>query len=393
MFHKKTVRDITVEGRTVLVRVDFNVPIHEGRVADDTRIRATLPTLTYLLEHGAALVLASHLGRPKGRPDPAFSLRPVVEPLAARLGRPVQFAADPAGPDAQAKAAALRPGQVLLLENTRFDPGETRNDPAFAQRLASLAQVFVNDAFGTAHRLHASTVGVARYLPAVAGFLLAKEVETITRLLEAPARPLVTILGGAKISDKIKVLHNLLPRAERLLIGGGMANTFLAAQGYRLGASLVEAQARETAIALLETYGEKIVLPVDFIVADRFAADAQTRRVPVSEGVPEGWMALDIGPETVERFAPFIREAGSIIWNGPLGVFELAPFARGTVAVARLVAESPGFSLVGGGDSVAALHQAGLADRIDHISTGGGATLKLLAGEPLPAVEVLEDKP
>ncbi len=393
MFHKKTVRDIAVEGRTVLVRVDFNVPIHEGRVADDTRIRATLPTLTYLLEHGAALVLASHLGRPKGRPDPAFSLRPVVEPLAARLGRPVQFAADPAGPDAQAKAAALRPGQVLLLENTRFDPGETRNDPAFAQRLASLAQVFVNDAFGTAHRLHASTVGVARYLPAVAGFLLAKEVETITRLLEAPARPLVTILGGAKISDKIKVLHNLLPRAERLLIGGGMANTFLAAQGYRLGASLVEAQARETAIALLETYGEKIVLPVDFIVADRFAADAQTRRVPVSEGVPEGWMALDIGPETVERFAPFIREAGSIIWNGPLGVFELAPFARGTVAVARLVAESPGFSLVGGGDSVAALHQAGLADRIDHISTGGGATLKLLAGEPLPAVEVLEDKP
>ncbi len=393
MFHKKTVRDIAVEGRTVLVRVDFNVPIHEGRVADDTRIRATLPTLTYLLEHGAALVLASHLGRPKGRPDPAFSLRPVVEPLAARLGRPVQFAADPAGPDTQAKAAALRPGQVLLLENTRFDPGETRNDPAFAQRLASLAQVFVNDAFGTAHRLHASTVGVARYLPAVAGFLLAKEVETITRLLEAPARPLVTILGGAKISDKIKVLHNLLPRAERLLIGGGMANTFLAAQGYRLGASLVEAQARETAIALLETYGEKIVLPVDFIVADRFAADAQTRRVPVSEGVPEGWMALDIGPETVERFAPFIREAGSIIWNGPLGVFELAPFARGTVAVARLVAESPGFSLVGGGDSVAALHQAGLADRIDHISTGGGATLKLLAGEPLPAVEVLEDKP
>ncbi len=362
-------------------------------MADDTRIRATLPTLTYLLEHGAALVLASHLGRPKGRPNPAFSLRPVVEPLAARLGRPVQFATDPAGLDAQAKAAALQPGQVLLLENTRFDPGETRNDPAFAQRLASLAQVFVNDAFGTAHRLHASTVGVARYLPAVAGFLLAKEVETITRLLEDPARPLVTILGGAKISDKIKVLHNLLPRAERLLIGGGMANTFLAAQGYRLGASLVEAQARETAIALLETYGEKIVLPVDFIVADRFAADAQTRRVPVSEGVPEGWMALDIGPETVERFAPFIREAGSIIWNGPLGVFELAPFARGTVAVARLVAESPGFSLVGGGDSVAALHQAGLADRIDHISTGGGATLKLLAGEPLPAVEVLEDKP
>ncbi len=393
MFRKKTVRDIAIEGRTVLVRVDFNVPIHEGRVADDTRIRATLPTLTYLLEHGAALVLASHLGRPKGRPNPAFSLRPVVEPLAARLGRPVQFATDPAGPDAQAKAAALQPGQVLLLENTRFDPGETRNDPAFAQRLASLAQVFVNDAFGTAHRLHASTVGVARYLPAVAGFLLAKEVETITRLLEDPARPLVTILGGAKISDKIKVLHNLLPRAERLLIGGGMANTFLAAQGYRLGASLVEAQARETAIALLETYGEKIVLPVDFIVADRFAADAQTRRVPVSEGVPEGWMALDIGPETVERFAPFIREAGSIIWNGPLGVFELAPFARGTVAVARLVAESPGFSLVGGGDSVAALHQAGLADRIDHISTGGGATLKLLAGEPLPAVEVLEDKP
>ncbi len=392
MFRKKTVRDVQVQGRTVLVRVDFNVPIHEGRVTDDTRIRATLPTLRYLLEHGAALVLASHLGRPKGKPDPALSLRPVVEPLAALLDREVQFATDPAGPDAQAKAAALRPGQVLLLENTRFDPGETRNDPAFAQRLASLAQLFVNDAFGTAHRMHASTVGVARYLPAVAGFLLAKEVETITRLLESPARPLVTLLGGAKISDKIKVLHNLLPRAERLLIGGGMANTFLAAQGYRLGASLVEPQARETAIALLETYGEKIVLPVDLVVADAFAADAASRVVSVAEGVPEGWMALDIGPATVERFAPFIRQAGSIIWNGPMGVFEFPRFAQGTVAVARLVAESPAFSLVGGGDSVAALHQAGLAERISHISTGGGATLKLLAGEPLPAVEVLEDK-
>ncbi len=392
MFRKKTVRDVQVQGRTVLVRVDFNVPIHQGRVTDDTRIRATLPTLRYLLEHGAALVLASHLGRPKGKPDPALSLRPVVEPLAALLEREVQFATDPAGPDAQAKAAALRPGQVLLLENTRFDPGETRNDAAFAQRLASLAQLFVNDAFGTAHRMHASTVGVARYLPAVAGFLLAKEVETITRLLENPARPLVTLLGGAKISDKIKVLHNLLPRAERLLIGGGMANTFLAAQGYRLGASLVEPQARETAIALLETYGEKIVLPVDLVVADAFAADAASRVVPVAEGVPEGWMALDIGPATVERFAPFIRQAGSIIWNGPMGVFEFPRFAQGTVAVARLVAESPAFSLVGGGDSVAALHQAGLAERISHISTGGGATLKLLAGEPLPAVEVLEDK-
>ncbi len=392
MFRKKTVRDIQVAGRPVLVRVDFNVPIHEGQVQDDTRIRATLPTLTYLLEQGAALVLASHLGRPKGKPDPALSLRPVAQVLSQHLGRKVFFATDPAGPDARAKAAALQPGQVLLLENTRFDPGETRNDPDFARRLAALAQVFVNDAFGTAHRLHASTVGVARYLPAVAGFLLAKEVDTITRLLEAPARPLITILGGAKISDKIKVLHNLLPRADRLLIGGGMANTFLAAQGYRLGASLVEPQARETAIALLETYGEKIVLPVDLIVADAFAADAATRRLPVSEGVPPGWMALDIGPETVERFAPFVRQAGSIIWNGPLGVFELPPFARGTIAVARLVADSPGFSLVGGGDSVAALQQAGLVDRIDHISTGGGATLKLLAGEPLPAVEVLEDR-
>ncbi|NPA31156.1 MAG: phosphoglycerate kinase [Chloroflexi bacterium] len=392
MFRKKTVRDVDVEGRTVLVRVDFNVPIQDGRVADDTRIRATLPTLNYLLEHDAALVLASHLGRPKGKPDPAYSLRPVVEPLAALLGREVQFATDPAGPDARAKAAALRPGQVLLLENTRFDPGETRNDPEFARRLASLGQIFVNDAFGTAHRLHASTVGVARYLPAVAGFLLAKEVETITRLLEAPARPLVTILGGAKISDKIKVLHNLLPRADRLLIGGGMANTFLAAQGYRLGSSLVETPARETALVLLDTYGDKIVLPVDLIVADRMAPDAQIRRVTVQDGVPDGWMALDIGPETVERFAPFIREAGSIIWNGPLGVFEIPPFDRGTIAIAHLVAESPGFSLVGGGDSVAALRQAGLADRIDHISTGGGATLKLLAGEPLPAVEVLEDK-
>ncbi len=392
MFPKKTVRDVDVARRQVLVRVDFNVPLRDGRVEDDTRIRATLPTLTYLLEREAALVLASHLGRPKGKPDPAFSLRPVVEPLAALLDREVLFAHDPAGPDAQAKAAALKPGQVLLLENTRFDPGETRNDPAFAQRLASLAELFVNDAFGTAHRIHASTVGVARYLPAVAGFLLEREVTIITQALEQPTRPLMALLGGAKISDKIKVLHNLLGRADRLLIGGGMANTFLAAQGYALGDSLVERDALETALSLLDTFGEKIVLPTDLVIADRVAADAQTRVVSVREGVPEGWRALDVGPDTVNTFARVLADAGTIIWNGPLGMFELEPFAAGTMAIARVLAESPAFTLVGGGDSVAAVKLAGVADRMDHISTGGGATLKLLAGEPLPAVDVLEDR-
>ncbi|NPA06167.1 MAG: phosphoglycerate kinase [Chloroflexi bacterium] len=392
MFPKKTVRDVDVARRQVLVRVDFNVPLRDGRVEDDTRIRATLPTLTYLLEREAALVLASHLGRPKGKPDPAFSLRPVVDPLAALLGREVIFAHDPAGPDAQAKAAALQPGQVLLLENTRFDPGETRNDPAFAQRLASLGEIFVNDAFGTAHRIHASTVGVARYLPAVAGFLLEREVTIITQALEQPTRPLMALLGGAKISDKIKVLHNLLGRADRLLIGGGMANTFLAAQGYALGDSLVEREALETALSLLDTFGEKIVLPTDLVIADRIAADAQTRVVSVHEGVPDGWRALDVGPDTVNTFARVLADAGTIIWNGPLGMFELEPFAAGTMAIARVLAESPAFTLVGGGDSVAAVKLAGVADRMDHISTGGGATLKLLAGEPLPAVDVLEDR-
>ncbi|NPA27395.1 MAG: phosphoglycerate kinase [Chloroflexi bacterium] len=392
MFRKKTVRDVDVTQRRVLVRVDFNVPIRDGRVEDDTRIRATLPTLTYLLARDAALVLASHLGRPKGKPDPAFSLRPVVEPLAALLGRDVLFAHDPAGPDAQAKAARLQPGQVLLLENTRFDPGETRNDPEFARRLASLGELFVNDAFGTAHRIHASTVGVARYLPAVAGFLLEREVTIITQALERPTRPLMAILGGAKISDKIKVLHNLLGRADRLLIGGGMANTFLAAQGFALGSSLVEREAFETALSLLDTFGEKIVLPTDLVIADRAAPDANVRVVAVTEGVPEGWMALDIGPSTVETFARHLREAGTIIWNGPLGMFEVEPFAAGTMAIARVLAESPAFTLVGGGDSVAAVKKAGVADRMGHISTGGGATLKLLAGEPLPAVEVLEDR-
>ncbi len=392
MFHKKTIRDVDVHGKRLLVRVDFNVPLENGRVTDDQRIRAALPTLRYLLERKAILLLVSHLGRPKGKRVPELSLEPVTEVLSRLLGHPVTFLPDCVGPQVVEQAQQAQPGAIFLLENVRFHPGETKNDPDFARQLAEPAEMFVNDAFGTAHRAHASTVGVAHHLPAVAGFLLEQEVSILTQALEAPRRPLVALLGGAKISDKIRLVENLAQRAEALLIGGGMANTFLAAQGRTLGDSLVEQEALEEAKRLLERFGEKIHLPQDLLVAQDLHANAETRMVSVEEGVPQGWKAVDIGPKTIEAFGHILRSAGTVIWNGPMGVFEMEPFARGTFALAWILADSRAQSIVGGGDTAAAVRLAGVADRMTHVSTGGGATLHLLAGEPLPAVEALEDK-
>jgi phosphoglycerate kinase len=391
MFNKKTVKDIDVQGKRVLVRVDFNVPIKDGRVGDDTRIRAALPTLEYLLDHGAALILCSHLGRPKGEVKPEFSLRPVAAHLEKLLGRPVAFVEDCIGPVAEKAAQAIKPGEVLLLENTRFHSGETKNDPGMAAQLAALADVYVNDAFGSAHRAHASTEGVAHYLPAVAGFLMEKEIRYLGQAIANPERPFIAILGGAKINDKIGVIRNLLEKADRVLIGGGMANTFFKAQGYPVGDSLVEEQAMETARELLSKSGNRLRLPVDVVIADRFDNEAESKVMSMGP-VPDGWRILDIGPDTVEAFSRVIAEAGTVVWNGPMGVFEFPRFAEGTFAVAKAVADSPATSIIGGGDSVAAIQQAGLADKITHISTGGGASLEMLEGIMLPGLAALQDK-
>ncbi|HNT23452.1 MAG TPA: phosphoglycerate kinase [Anaerolineales bacterium] len=391
MFNKKSVRDIDVKGKRVLVRVDYNVPVKEGKVGDDTRIRAAMPTLDYLLEHGAAVILCSHLGRPKGGPDPKYSLRPVAEYLGQLMGKPVAFAEDCIGPAAEAAAKALQPGNVLLLENTRFHPGEEKNDLELAKQMASLADIYVNDAFGTAHRAHSSTEGVARFLPAVAGFLLEKEIKYLGQAIADPKRPFVAILGGAKISDKIGVIKNLLAKADHVLVGGGMANTFFKAQGYPVGDSLVEDEALETARELLQIGGTKLHLPVDMVLADKFDAEAQSKTLPAGP-VADGWRILDIGPETVASYSKVIAEAGTVVWNGPMGVFELAPFAVGTFGVAKAVANSSAVSIIGGGESVAAIQQSGLADKITHISTGGGASLEMLEGLVLPGLAALQDK-
>ncbi|MGQ9594446.1 MAG: phosphoglycerate kinase [Anaerolineae bacterium] len=388
---KKTVRDVPVRGQRVLVRVDFNVPLAEGRVADDTRIRAALPTIQYLLDQGARVILMSHLGRPKGRAREDLRLRPVGERLAELLGRPVRVLDDCVGPPVESAVSAMREGEVVLLENLRFHPEEEANDAEFARALARLGDLYVNDAFGAAHRAHASTVGVTQYLPAVAGFLMERELAFLGRALEAPERPYVAILGGAKVSDKIGVIRNLLARADTLLIGGGMANTFLKAQGLEVGDSLVEEEAVPLAKGLLEEAADRLRLPVDVVVADAFSADAARKVVPVDQ-VPAGWRILDIGPETVARFSEALRGARTIFWNGPMGVFEFPPFAEGTFAIARAVAQCPGTTIVGGGDSVAAVNQAGVADRIAHISTGGGASLEFMEGRTLPGVAALEDR-
>lgn len=391
MFEKKTIRDIDVQGKRVLVRVDFNVPIKDGKVGDDTRIRAALPTLQYLLDHGAALILASHLGRPKGGPDPKYSLRPVANYLSDLLDRPVKFAEDCIGPQAVSAVNSLQPGEVLLLENTRFHPEEEKNNADMARQLAELADVYVNDAFGSAHRAHASTEGVAHHLPAVAGFLMEKEIQYLGRAIKNPEHPFIAILGGAKISDKIGVIRNLLGISDQVLIGGGMANTFFKAQGYPIGDSLVEDEVLDTARQLLKDGGNRLRLPVDVVIADRFENEAE-RKVMAMGPIPEGWRIMDIGPQTVAAYSKTISGARTVVWNGPMGVFEFPNFSEGTFGIARAVAESDAVAIVGGGDSVAAINQSGLSDQITHISTGGGASLEMLEGITLPGVAALKDK-
>jgi phosphoglycerate kinase len=389
---KKTVRDIDVQGKRVLVRVDFNVPLAEGEVADDTRIRESLPTIRYLLEHSAIVILASHLGRPKGKVVEGLRMNPVARRLSELLEHPVTKLDDCVGPEVEAACRAARPGDVLLLENTRFHAEEEKNVPAFAAQMAALADLYVNDAFGSAHRAHASTEGVAHYLPAVAGFLMEKELVYLGGALAAPRRPFIAILGGAKISDKIGVIEHLLDRVDALLIGGGMANTFLKASGYDVADSLVEDASLETARGLLGRSRGKLILPVDVTVADRFDAEAASQVVLVGK-VPAGWQILDIGPQTIELFRRQLTGAHTVVWNGPMGVFEFTRFAAGTEAVARMLADLPdAITIVGGGDSAAAVKKAGVADRMSHISTGGGASLEFLEGKTLPGVAALLDK-
>ncbi len=391
MFNKKTVQDIDVAGKKVLVRVDFNVPIKDGKVGDDTRIQAALPTINYLLEQGATPILCSHLGRPKGEFDSQYSLRPVADYLGNIIDQQVIFAEDCIGQQAEEAAKKIQPDQVLLLENTRFHSGEKKNDPEMARQLASLADIFVNDAFGTAHRAHASNVGVAQYLPAVAGFLMEKEIRYLGQAIADPARPFLAILGGAKISDKIGVINNLLQKADQVLIGGGMANTFFKAQGYPVGDSLVEDESLDVARELLTAGENRLRLPVDVVIGDQFSDDARKKVISMGP-IPDGWRILDIGPQTVENFGKIISGAGTVVWNGPMGVFEFPNFAAGTIGIAEAVAASNATSIIGGGDSVAAVKEAGLAEKITHISTGGGASLEMLEGKTLPGLAALEDK-
>ena len=394
-YNKKTVKDIDVAGKKVLLRCDFNVPQDKatGAITDDKRIVAALPTIRYLLEQNAAVIACSHLGKPKGEWKESLSLAPVAQHLSQLLGREVLFAKDIIGPDAQAKAAALQPGQIMLLENLRFDKGEEKNDPAFAKALADLAQVYVSDAFGTVHRAHASTAGVAAYLPAVSGFLIGKELDIMGKALENPQRPFVAVLGGAKVSDKINVINNLLEKADAIIIGGGMSYTFAKAQGHTIGKSLLEEDkldyAREM-IAKAQAKGVKFLLPTDNLCAAEFSKDAR----PVLEGtdIPDALMGMDIGPRTIEAFSAAVKGGGTVVWNGPMGVFEFPAFAEGTKAMAKALAESGAITIVGGGDSAAAVEQLGFADRMTHISTGGGASLEFLEGKELPGVACLLDR-
>ncbi|MEW8957500.1 MAG: phosphoglycerate kinase [Moorella sp. (in: firmicutes)] len=391
---KLTLKDLDLRNKRVLVRVDFNVPLEAGRVTDNTRIRAALPTIRYLIDNGARVILMSHLGRPKGKVKEELRLDPVARELENLLGRPVHKVNDCIGPEVEAAAAALKPGEVLLLENVRFYPEEEKNDPEFARKLASLADLYVNDAFGAAHRAHASTEGVAHYLPAAAGFLLQKEIETLGKALADPERPFVAIIGGAKVSDKISVIRNLLTKVDTLIIGGGMANTFLRAKGYAMGKSLVEEDQVPLAQELMDQaarQGVKLLLPRDLVVAQEFKADAP-HQVVAANAVPDGWMALDIGPETAREYANALKDARTVVWNGPMGVFEMEPFAHGTEAVALAVAAVDGMTIVGGGDSVAAVEKVGVAGKIGHISTGGGASLEFLEGKALPGVVALTEK-
>ena len=391
MLSKKTVRDFDVDGKKVFVRVDFNVPLLDGKITDDMRIRAALPTIEYLLENGAAVILASHLGRPGGEVKSEFSLRIVADHLDELIEAKVYFCDNCRGEKASNAARELKYGEVLVLENTRFHAGEKKNDPEMSKELASLADLYVDDAFGTAHRAHASNVGITDYLPAAAGFLLEKEINYLDSAIANPDRPFVAILGGAKVSGKIGVINNLLDKVDSILIGGGMANTFFAAQGYEMGDSLVEDEALELAINLLDKAKGKITLPVDFVIADSFSNDANKKNIAIGD-IPENWRILDIGPETLELFGKIIQDSKTIVWNGPMGVFEFPVFAEGTFKLAQMVSDSGAISIIGGGDSAAAIVKSGLRDKITHISTGGGASLEMLEGTILPGLKALSDK-
>ena len=389
--NKKTVKDIDIKGKRVLMRVDFNVPMKDGKVTDDKRIRAALPTIQYVLDQGASLILMSHLGRPKDGPDPEFSLNAAAEVLAGLLDRPVHMAPDCVGPEVEKMAQALKPGEVLMLENTRFHAGEEKNDLDLARQMASLGEVYVNDAFGSAHRAHASTEGIARFLPAVSGFLMEQELEYLGRAVSNPEHPYIAILGGAKISDKILVVETLLRECDKLIIGGGMANTFLAAQGHNMRDSLVETASIETAKGILEKSADKLVLPVDVVIADRFEENAESQVVDVDK-IPEGWRAMDVGPKTLDLYKKALEGAKLIVWNGPVGVFEMPKFAEGTFALAHMLADSGATTVIGGGDSASAVKKAGVAKKMTHVSTGGGASLEFLEGKELPGVAALQDK-
>jgi phosphoglycerate kinase len=389
--NKKTVKDIDLKNKRVLMRVDFNVPMADGKVTDDKRIKAALPTIKYVLEQGASLLLMSHLGRPKGGPDAEFSLRAASEALAALLGIPVQMAPDCIGPEVEKMAKELKAGEVLMLENTRFHKGEEKNDLDLAKQMAALGDVFVNDAFGSAHRAHSSTEGIARFLPAVSGFLMEQELEYLGRAVANPVHPYIAILGGAKISDKILVVETLLSKCDKLIIGGGMANTFLAAQGLNMQDSLVEAESLELAKTIFSKSSDKIILPVDAIIADKFDAEANTQIVDVDK-IPAGWRMLDVGPKTLELYKTSLDGVKLVVWNGPVGVFEMPKFAEGTFALARMLAESGAITVIGGGDSASAVKKAGVAKQMTHVSTGGGASLEFLEGKELPGVAALLDK-
>ncbi len=391
---KKTVEDINVDGKACLVRCDFNVPVKNGVIGDDKRIVESLKTIKYLRDNGAKLILCSHLGRPKGEFNMDYSLAPVQKRLEELLGTTVKMATDVIGEETKKLASELKAGEILLLENLRFHNEETKNDAGYAKELASMAEIYVNDAFGTAHRAHASTAGVADYLPSVCGYLIQKEIDIMGKALENPQRPFVAILGGAKVSDKIGVINNLIEKVDSLIIGGGMAYTFFKAKGYNIGTSLCEDDKVELAKELLakaEAKGVKLLLPVDNIIADAFSADANTQTV-LSEEMPDGWMGLDIGEKTVELFSDAIKSAATVIWNGPMGVFEMPKFANGTKALAKAIAETDAISIIGGGDSAAAVEILGYADQMTHISTGGGASLEFLEGLPLPGIVALDDK-
>jgi phosphoglycerate kinase len=389
--NKKTVKDIDIKNKRVLMRVDFNVPMADGKVTDDKRIRAALPTIEYVLEQGASLILMSHLGRPKGASDPAFSLRAASEVLSTLIDRPVKMAPDCVGPEVEAMAKALQSGEVLVLENTRFQAGEEKNDPELAKQMAALADVYVNDAFGSAHRAHASTEGVAKFLPAVSGFLMEKELEYLGRAVANPEHPYVAILGGAKISDKIQVVETLLGQCDKLIVGGGMANTFLAAKGLNMQDSLVEELSLDIAQAIMEKSLDKLILPVDAVIADKFDADANTQTVDVDK-IPAGWRMLDVGPKTIELYKDELKDARLVVWNGPVGVFEMPKFTEGTFAIAKLLSDSSATTVIGGGDSASAVKKAGVAKKMTHVSTGGGASLEFLEGKELPGVAALMDK-